>query len=149
MCLSVGPHRRTLSSSILLEQYPASFVSLTWMVCEMGDKWTYRCCFVGYCFQNFFIHHTASLCSSNLAFCQSALLKSRWCSHTIVLTQLQFGWNPILFYQISNFPMVSNLSIAILHFLCTRIFFHHFQWKRYCYWSIWNGLQLTTFAYLC
>ena len=29
-------------------------VHLVWTVLEMGGKWPYSCCFVGYCFQNLF-----------------------------------------------------------------------------------------------
>ena len=30
------------------------FLHVTWIVCEMGRKWAYSCCFVGCCFQGFF-----------------------------------------------------------------------------------------------
>ena len=48
----VGVHRRTslMSSSLLLQQYPACLVRLTWIVFVMGGRWPYSCCFVG-CFR--------------------------------------------------------------------------------------------------
>ena len=58
----------------------------------MGGKCLYSYCFVGYCFQDLFktVHSIFSL---------SISLKSKWCSHTVVLTWLQLGRIPILFYQ--------------------------------------------------
>ena len=41
----------------------------------------------------------ASLCNFHLAFSPSILLRFRWCSHSVVLTWLQRGRIPILFYQ--------------------------------------------------
>ena len=39
---------------LLLQQLQACFVCLTWMVYEMGGKWTFSCCFVECCFQDLF-----------------------------------------------------------------------------------------------
>ena len=52
----LGIHRRTslMSLSLLLHQCPACLLRLTWVVCEMGEKWLYSCCFVLYCFQDSF-----------------------------------------------------------------------------------------------
>ena len=49
-------HRRTslMSSFLLLQQCPACLIHLTWMVLEMGGKWSYSCCFLGRCFQDLF-----------------------------------------------------------------------------------------------
>ena len=57
--------------------------------------------------------YAVSLCSSHLAFPASVSLKSKWCSHTVLFTQLQLGRILVLFYQRSNFHMVHNLSIAV------------------------------------
>ena len=38
--------------SLLLQQCPACFVHLIWMVLEIGCRWPYSCCFVECCFQN-------------------------------------------------------------------------------------------------
>ena len=53
---SEGAHRRTslMSSSLLLQQYPAGLVRLTWIVFVMRGRWPYSCCFVGYCLQDLF-----------------------------------------------------------------------------------------------
>ena len=52
----VGVHRSTslMSSSLLLQQYPACLVRLTWIVFVMGGKWPYIWCFVGCCLQELF-----------------------------------------------------------------------------------------------
>ena len=44
-------HRRTslMSSSLLLQQWPACLVILTWIVFVMGGKWPYSCSIVGCC----------------------------------------------------------------------------------------------------
>ena len=49
-------HRRMslMSSSLLLQQYPACLACLFWMILEMGGRWPYGCCFVGCCFQDLF-----------------------------------------------------------------------------------------------
>ena len=35
-----------MSSSLLLQQYPACLVHLIWMVFVMGGWWPYSCCFM-------------------------------------------------------------------------------------------------------
>ena len=48
---------------------------LTWMICKMGEKWLYKCCFVGYCYQYFFSKQDAlSLCNSYLSFLSKCLV---------------------------------------------------------------------------
>ena len=49
-------HRSTslMSSTLLLHQYPACLVCLTWIVFLMGGRWPYSCCFVGCCLQDLF-----------------------------------------------------------------------------------------------
>ena len=101
MCPCVGVHRRIslMNLSLLLQQFPAYFVCLTWMVYEMGGRWLYSCCFVGYFSQDLFIQHTASLCSSHVTFSPNILFGYKWCNHTVVLKLLRVGRIPILFYQ--------------------------------------------------
>ena len=45
----VGVHRGTslMSSSLLLQQWPACLVRLTWIVFVMGGRWPYSWCLVG------------------------------------------------------------------------------------------------------
>ena len=57
----VGVHRSTslMNSSLLLQQWPACLVRLTWIVFMMGGRWSYSWCrvlppgFVQYCSQHF------------------------------------------------------------------------------------------------
>ena len=39
-------------SSFLFHLQGLAYIVLTWMVCEMGSRWLYSCCFVGCCFQD-------------------------------------------------------------------------------------------------
>ena len=52
----VGVHKSTslMSSSLLLQQYPACLVRLTWIVFVIGGRWPYSWCLVGCCRQNLF-----------------------------------------------------------------------------------------------
>ena len=52
----VGVHWSTslMSSSLLLQQCPASLVRLTWIVFVMGGRWPYSWGFVGCCLQDLF-----------------------------------------------------------------------------------------------
>ena len=38
----------------LMSKAISKVILLTWMICEMGDKWLYDCCFVVCCFQDLF-----------------------------------------------------------------------------------------------
>ena len=51
-----GVHRRTsfMRLTLLLQQCPACIICLIRVVLEMGGRWPYNCCFVGYCFQDLF-----------------------------------------------------------------------------------------------
>ena len=53
----VGAHRSTslMSSSLLLQKYPACLIRLTWIVFVMGGRWPYSWCFVVCCLQDLFI----------------------------------------------------------------------------------------------
>ena len=52
----VGVHRSTslMSSSLLLQQWPAWLVRLAWIVFVMGGRWPYSWCLVGCCLQDLF-----------------------------------------------------------------------------------------------
>ena len=52
----VGVHRSTslMGSFLLLQQFPACLVRLTWIVFVMGGRWPYSWCFVGCCHQDLF-----------------------------------------------------------------------------------------------
>ena len=51
-----GVYRSTslMSSSLLLQQYPACLVRLAWIVFVIGGRWPYSWCFVGCCRQDLF-----------------------------------------------------------------------------------------------
>ena len=52
----VGVHKSTslMSSSLLLQQWPACLVRLTWIVFVIGGSWPYSWCLVGCCRQDLF-----------------------------------------------------------------------------------------------
>ena len=52
----VGVYRSTslMSPSLLIQQYPACLVHLTWIVFVIGGKWSYSWCFLGCCHQDLF-----------------------------------------------------------------------------------------------
>ena len=52
----VGVHRSAwlMSSSLLLQQFPACLVRLAWIVFVMGGRWPYSWCLVGCCRQDLF-----------------------------------------------------------------------------------------------
>ena len=60
----VGVHRSTslMSSSLLLQQYPACLVRLTWIVFVMAGRWPYSWCLVGCCRQDLFNFYSQHSC---------------------------------------------------------------------------------------
>ena len=77
--LYVGVHRSTslMSLSMLLQQYLACLVHLTWIVFVMGGRWPYSWCFVGCCIRTCSILLAAFLCNCHLAFSPVILLASK------------------------------------------------------------------------
>ena len=72
------------------------------------------------------------------SFSPSVLLASRWCIHTVVLTQPKLGRNPVLFYQLSNFHTIKNPSVAVNTFLMrmlTLLSVDEILLPRYMNWS--------------
>ena len=59
VCPCVGVHKEMLlmSSSLFLQQCSVYLTCLTWIICKMGGKWQYNCCFVGCCFQDLCMQH--------------------------------------------------------------------------------------------
>ena len=66
----VGVHRSNslMSLSLLLQQWPACLVRLTWIVFVMGGRWPYSWCLVGCCRQDLFNIAWTFLCNCRLAF---------------------------------------------------------------------------------
>ena len=85
------------------------------MVCKMGGKWLYNCCFcrvlLSVVVQNSMQHsHSFYLA----AFSSSVSLESMLCSHTVVLTRLQLERISLfILSKRSDFHMVDNLSIVV------------------------------------
>ena len=87
------------------------------MVYKMRGKWPYICCFWGCCFQDLFkTVYAASLCSYYLAFSPDTLLKSRWCSHKIVLTATAWKNFHFILSERLDLQMVDNLFIVVYAF---------------------------------
>ena len=55
-----------MSSSLLLQYYPACLVRLIWTVFVMGGKWPYSCCFVRCCLHDLFNMYLEDLALNNL-----------------------------------------------------------------------------------
>ena len=110
MFLYEGDYKRSLlmSYSLILQQCSGCLVCLTWMICEIGDKWPYSFCFVVSYLKDLF-----KTAHSILAFSPSTSLKPRWCNHTIKLTWLQLERIPLLFHQRLDFYIVDNQSITV------------------------------------
>ena len=83
---------------------PSMFILLGWF-----ERWEVSGCTAAV------LWHVASrtFLKQHLAFSPCILLAPRWCIHTVVPTQLQFGRNSFLFYLRSDFCMINNLSIAV------------------------------------
>ena len=102
-----------MNSSLLHQQCSACPIHLEWFV-----RWEVNGCIAavlwGVASWICSKQHIAFLCSPYLAFSPYVLLMSRWCIHTVVLTQPQLGRNPVLFFaERSDFHMIDNLSIAV------------------------------------
>ena len=79
----------------------------------MRGKWQCNCYFVGYCLQNLFKTACSMLGSYHLAFSPNILLKSKWCSHTVVLTTTDWKNSHLIQSERSDFNMVDNLSMTV------------------------------------
>ena len=80
----VGVHRSTslMSSSLLVQQCPACFVRLTWIVFVMGGRWPYSGALWGVSAWTYSILLATFLCNCRLASSPAVLLASKWCIHT-------------------------------------------------------------------
>ena len=77
----VGVHKSTslMSSSLLLQQYPACLVRLTWIVFVIGGRWPYSWCLVGCCRQDLFILIYILLTADSKTNCQFLFLQQLTC----------------------------------------------------------------------
>ena len=104
-----------MSSSFLLLR----LLHLTWMVCVMGRRWPYNCCFLRCCFRKLFktADNILVLLPSCLFFMYflSLCVLSTCCMDIVVWASLQFGRNLVLFYKI-------NQLIHIIHNIAFHVF---------------------------
>ena len=90
---------------------------LTWIVCEMGGKWSYNFCFVECCFQDLFKTSINILVYFSPLFFSFILLAFMGCIQTDGMTQTPLRRNPVFFYWIvSDTRMIDNPSIAVHDF---------------------------------
>ena len=88
-----------------------SISSLSWMVCEIGSKWLYSCCFMKYYFQDLFKTTHNIFVLSSLSFFSMCLVRIQVvhpCSSTYIAT----AWKKSHFI-LSDIHMINNLSTAI------------------------------------
>ena len=115
-----------MCSSLLLQQCPACVFRLIWMVFEMGGRWPYICCFLGYCFQDLFniarsiLGHLPSSFSPVRLVSVHVVHPYRSIDTTTALKKLRF--------ILLDFHMTDNLSIPSL-----VAYWYHFPLMRRCY----------------
>ena len=81
-CVEVHRGRTLMSTSLHSPKYPACFILLGWFA-KWELKGTYRCCFVGCCFQDLF----KTACTVLVwipSFLLSVSVESIWCNHVVV-----------------------------------------------------------------
>ena len=94
-CEGVHRGKSLMTSSPLLQQWPACLVRLTWIVFVMGVRWPYSCCFVGCCFQDLL-----NIARSILVQLSSSFFSRRWVSVHAVSARPLLG--KIAFYFIGQ-----------------------------------------------
>ena len=103
-----------MSSSLLLQQYPACLVRPALIVFVMGGTWPYSCCFIGCCLQDLF----------NIACCILVKLPSSFFSirlvsvhvvHPYSSIDMTAAWKKLRFILSvrSDFHITDSLSIAV------------------------------------
>ena len=106
-----------MSSSLLLQPYPACLVHLIWMVLEMGSGWSYSRCLVVCCF-----HELFSIVRRILVQLPSSLFSIRFVNvyvvHAYSSMNTTAAWKKLRFMLLdgSDFHMTDNQSIAYLAF---------------------------------
>ena len=119
----VGVHRSTslMSSSLLLQQYPACLAHLTWIVFMMGGRWLYSWCFVVCCHQDLF-----NIARNILVLLPSSFFSSRFVSiqvvHPYSSIDTTAAWKKLSFILLvrSDFHMTNRLSRAV-HVFVSRV----------------------------
>ena len=106
-----GIHRSTslMSSSLLLQQCPASLVRLTWIVFVMEGRWRIVGALWGAASRTCSILLAIFLCNCSLASSPGVVLASKLCIHTAVSTRPLPRRNCVSFYRSG---LISIWSIA-------------------------------------
>ena len=102
-----------MSSSLLLQEWPACFVNLDRTFCATGGKWPYSSCFVECCFWDLFKTLYSFIVLSPPCFSLDVSLKTNWCNHTVVLTRLLLGRIPVhrnhINLWVKNYALLSTV----------------------------------------
>ena len=116
-CEGVHWGRSLMQSSLLLQQSPACLIRLIWVVLEMGvlemgGRWPYSCCFVGYCYQDLFNIALSILVKFSFF---SMCLVSVLVVHPYYSTDTTNAWKILRFIlsDRSDCYMIDSLSIAV------------------------------------
>ena len=110
-----------MSSSLLLQQYPACLVRLTWIVFVMGGRWPYSRCFVGCCHQDLF-----NIARNIFVYLPSSFFSSCFVSvevvHPYSSIDTTAAWMKLRFILSVRFDfhMIDILSIAV-HAFVSRV----------------------------
>ena len=113
VCPSVVVHSWTslIISSLLFQQFSVWLVCLTWMACEMGCKWSYSGCFVGWYFQDL-----AFMCSYHEAVAVSV---RQYGGTTLTLTKCMEKsiklFRKVWFKTMENFPFLWSYFVCFLY----------------------------------
>ena len=103
-----------ISLFLLLQQCPACFVCLIWMILEIGDGRLYNCCFMGCCFQDLF-----NIACSILVQFPSSFFSRRFISIHVVHPYSRIdttpAWKKLCFILLDRLDlhMIDNLPIAV------------------------------------
>ena len=110
------------------QQYPACLVCLTWMVCEIGGKWPYRCCFVGCCFL------LLKIACNILVLFPSRLLPNLFIK--VKVKQPYSCSNTATVWKISHFTREMRLPYSRLPFNTSPCFSYTYISSTFCRWDI-------------
>ena len=108
-----------MNLSLLLQQCPACFAHLTWVVFEIGGTWSYSCFFGGILFPGFVQKQQAAFLGSfHLAISPGV---SRESPHRIMAIMLDCG------LEVSTFELQSRSYILSLYGLEHSLWIHSFR----------------------
>ena len=114
-----GVLKSTSLMSVFISSTMLHISCLSWMICEMRDRWLYSHCFVGCCLQDLF-KMTHGICAKFLPNFFSMCFVSIDLVHLFGSIKIATAWKKYSFILLdrSDFHIINNLSIA----------FHAFGW---------------------